>query len=34
MYGENVCGEREHARDGGGKETEAVFEGGWKAEDF
>lgn len=34
MYGENVCGKRESACDGGGKETEAVFEEGWKAEDF
>lgn len=34
MYDENVCGKGEHACDGGGKETEAVFEEGWKAEDF
>lgn len=28
MYDENVCGKGEPARDGGGKETEAVFEEG------
>lgn len=34
MYGENVCGKIESACHGGGKETETVFEEGWKAEDF
>lgn len=36
MYDGNVCGKREHACNGGKKETEAVFEEGWnkKAEDF
>lgn len=34
MYDENVCGKREHGCGGGGKETVAVFEEGWKAADF